>query len=71
MHVADYEAEMYAENAWLRHAERPDWDADRQLDEEAADAGLQLLRDSDAMSREWAAYFAWLDGCDWEWGEAS
>lgn len=69
----DYEAEeaaaeIYAENAWLRYAERPDEDADRQLAEEANDFGLQLLRDDDAMARSWDQHFRWVDGCDWEWG---
>lgn len=70
-----YQAEMYAENAWLRYAERPDADADRELDAEAQDEGLQLLRDTARLDAEWDAYHAWLAaaaaGNDWEWGEVS
>ena len=40
----EHEAEMYAENAWLRHAERDDRMNEESLIEEANDAGLQWMR---------------------------
>jgi hypothetical protein len=71
LEAAEAKAEMYAESAWLRAAEAPSWDADRELEAEAMDAGLQLLRDPQAMAREWDLYHRALDGNDWQWGEVS
>lgn len=40
---AEHEAEMYAEGAWLRHAERPDPDGEIEREREANDPGLIWL----------------------------
>lgn len=42
---AEYEAEMYAENAWLRHAERPDPQDEYERELEARDPGLIWLEE--------------------------